>query len=43
MFQTKEQVKTPETDLNETKIHDLLDGVQNNNHKDAHQGEQNNA
>jgi len=25
MFQTKEQDKTSETDLNETKIHDLLD------------------
>ena len=48
MFQTKEQVKTPETELNERKISDIpKKRVQINHHKNfvfaAHQGQENNA
>ena len=38
MFQTKEQDKSPETNLNEIEISDLLvQRVQNNGHKYTHQ------
>lgn len=37
LFQTKEQDKFPETDLNKTKINYLLNRVQNSSHKDGHQ------
>lgn len=44
IFQTKGQGKIPETDLNKIKISDLPDkGAQNNDHKGAHQRQENNA
>ena len=42
-FQTKEQDKTSETDLNEMEISNWPDRVQNNGHKDAQWSQENNA
>lgn len=39
MFQTKEQNKSPEINLNEMEINDLHNRVQNSSHKDAYQGQ----
>lgn len=43
MFQTREQDKFQETNLNEIEISDLPDRIQNNSHKDAPQGQEINA
>ena len=37
MFQTKKQDKTAEKELNEIELSCLLDRVQSNSYKDAHQ------
>lgn len=42
-FQTKEQEKTQETDLNKMEMSDLPDREFKISHKDAHLGQENNA
>lgn len=42
-FQTKEQNKSPETNLNEMEIRYLHNIVQNNSHKDACRGQESKA
>ena len=43
MFQTREQVKSPETNLNETDKSHLSHRVQHNAQKDAHRGQESSA